>query len=335
MPSMRKRVLIVGLLIASLSVLFIPLERVSASAQGAPSPYDLIAEVNALRRNNGLAELNTNVSLMVAAQNQSDYLMDTYGTNFPSWEIGHVGAGGTYAKDRAAAAGYPLPAGTNVIENWAGARSTTPLSNIIYNFWSDEAHWNTMTTGYGVAVGAGVTERDGIVYYILNVGVDYSIVPGSGDGSGSGSGYVPTTDTTPQVVPVQVATPLADGSIIHTVQKGQALWSIAINYGTTVDAIRSLNSLSANAIIYEGQELMIRPPSTPTPTATITMTPRPATRTPIPPQTPQDVQSAAAQEEESGAFLGGLGRQTIGLILVGVCGLGLAVILFTSFRKEE
>ncbi|GAI86775.1 unnamed protein product, partial [marine sediment metagenome] len=57
--------------------------------------------------------------LMAAAQGQADYLASEYGANFPSWDMGHIGAGGTYAIDRAVAAGYNVGPGWNVVENWA------------------------------------------------------------------------------------------------------------------------------------------------------------------------------------------------------------------------
>ena len=335
MRSMKKSIVASLMLFSLLALLLFPQASAVASPRTAPSAYDLIAAVNALRRNNGLPELTTNVALMFAAQGQSDYLMNTYGANFPSWDQGHIGAGGSRPPDRARAAGYQLPAGKNVIENWAGARSSTSLSDIIYNAWSDDAHWTTMTTGYGVDVGAGVTERDGIVYYILDVGVDYSIVPGSGSSGSSGTSVAaPTSNTTPQVAPVEIATPLPDGSIFHIVQKDQALWSIAIAYGITIEELRQLNSLSSAGVIYEGQKLMVRMASTPTVTPTITATPRPPTRTPIPAQTVQPAQpNEPSQAAEN--FLGGLSRQTFGLILVAICGLGLALIIFSSMRKQK
>jgi LysM repeat protein len=67
------------------------------------------------------------------------------------------------------------------------------------------------------------------------------------------------------------ATPTAEPSpspAIHVVQAGETLSGIARLYGTTVDAIVQANDLgSAEAIIEEGQELLI--PSAPPPAPTV------------------------------------------------------------------
>ena len=79
-----------------------------------------------------------------------------------------------------------------------------------------------------------------------------------------------------EVVPVEVATPQEDGSIIHTVKEGQTLWSIAAAYDITVDQLRLLNHLPEDSdVIYEGQKFYIREPSIQTPALTSIVTPMP------------------------------------------------------------
>ena len=300
----------------------------------APSPYDVIAAVNELRAGKGLPALEIDGSLMAAAQGQSDYLGSTYGTNFPSWDQGHTGAGGTTARDRAVAAGYPLAAGMNVVENWAGGNNSTPLFDVIYDYWADDAHMSTMITADGVAVGAGVTEGDGYVYYILNVAVRY----GSG-GSSSGGGVastIPTTAVTAQVAPVRVATPNAEGRIIHVVKDLESLWGIAVAYETTIDQIKAVNGLK-NDMIFTGQELVIQAGYTPTPSPTATVTPRPPTRTPIPQQTARPVGTAQNKESGNGGVQSilNMDRKTMGLILILICGVGLALMVIGSAGKNK
>ena len=315
------------LLFAVLLTLVFPFNRASSAA---PSPYDLIEMVNGLRRNNGLPEMEIHNALMTSSQVQSDYLSSTYGTNFPGWEEGHTGAGGNKAIDRAIAAGYPVGPGWNVVENWAVGGDSTPLGDIVYGQWDDAAHMGNMLHPDVVHVGAGVTAGDGYVYYIMNFGVEYG---SGGSGSGGVASTVPTTAVTPKVAPVTVATPEEDGSILHTVEKGQALWSIALAYETTVDQLRALNNLTANAVIYEGQTLMVRAPYTPTPSPTATETPRPPTRTPIPAQTAQPV-ATAVQEDAEGGFLG-LDRQTMGLVLILISGVGLVLIVLGTMTRDK
>lgn len=86
------------------------------------------------------------------------------------------------------------------------------------------------------------------------------------------------------IQPVEVATPRPDGSVVHIVQFGQALWSIAVAYNTTIQDIRTLNDLGDQSVIIPGQELLIFPAGS-QPTATPTFAPS-ATATAINTQTP-------------------------------------------------
>jgi LysM repeat protein len=296
----------------------------------APGAYDVIEAVNSLRVSKGLAALEIDGSLMAAAQVQADYLASIGGPNITN---GHQGAGGTYAYDRAAAAGYPLPQGVNVLECWASAKSSVSIDRIINEMWGDPDHMNVMLHKYGKHVGAGVVEKDGSVYYILNVSTIYGI--STGNSEGNPVGIIPTRSTTPQVVPVIVSTPKPDGSISHVVQPNQALWSIAIAYGVTSEQLRLLNNFAPNTdLIRVGETLVIRIAFTPTPSPTITPTPRQPTRTPVPPQaveTMQPVQPAASITP----IIGGIDRTTIGLLLVLLCGIGLVLIIMGTLRRKK
>ena len=298
----------------------------------APGAYDVIAAVNSLRASRGLAALETDGSLMAAAQVQADYLASIGGPNITN---GHQGAGGTYAYDRAAAAGYPLPQGVDVIECWAWANDSVSINQIItdYGLWGDPAHMDVMLHKYGKHVGAGVTEKDGNVYYILDVSTIYGI--STGNSAGTPDGKIPTRSTTPQVVPVIVSTPKPDGSISHVVQAGQALWSIAIAYGVTVEQLRLLNNFAPNTNnIYVGETLVIRIASTPLPSPTVTPTPRQPTRTPVPPQVVETIQPVQPTASTT-PILGGIDRTTIGLLLVLLCGIGLVLIIMGTLRRNK
>lgn len=313
------------LLLAGMMLLVFPRGSVQSAA---PSPYDLIAAVNELRASLDLKPLEVNSALMAAAQGQSDYLASIS----PNVGDGHAGPDGSRAIDRAAAAGYPLGPGWNVVECWAGPPTDTSLSTVIYDYWGDESHWNVMTTVDGVHVGAGVSEADGRVYYILDVGVNY----GSGGNAESPSGAastIPTTAATAAAAPVKVASPQPDGSIIHTVETGQAPWSIAAAYDITIDQLYGLNNLTENDFIYVGQELLVQVAYTPTPSPTTTQTPRPPTRTPIPPQTAEAVPTQEPRTD-NGGFLG-MNRSTTGLVLILVSGVGLALMLVSVLGRDK
>jgi LysM repeat protein len=168
-----------------------------------------------------------------------------------------------------------------------------------------------------------------LTYYILNLAGSYDGAAHTGGGAAS---TIPTTAVKAQVAPVQLATPEPDGSIVHTVETGQAPWSIAAAYDITLDQLVALNNLGKNPVIYVGQKLIIQPAATPTPTPTVTLTPRPPTRTPIPAQTAQPV---ATQEPETGGALLNLDRSTLGLILILICGAGLALMVIGTISKDK
>ena len=122
--------------------------------------------------------------------------------------------------------------------------------------------------------------KNGVTYFTLDVGY-LSGDPGTGaDATGTGSGTE---------IPLAVATPREDGSIVHIVGFGQTLWTIATLYGITVDELLTLNNLTVSSVIFPGEELIIQLPTngptftpsgptyTPAPT-TPTITPTPTTR---------------------------------------------------------
>jgi len=138
------------------------------------------------------------------------------------------------------------------------------------------------------------------------------------------------TQTPQEVVPVTVSTPEENGSILHVVQPGQALWSIAIAYEVTTAQLATLNGLDPETpTIYAGQTLLIRAAFTPTVSPTITQTSPPPTFTPRPtrrPSTPLPTVPTATPTPQPllpkiSFQLGS--RQALGLGLVIFSGLGL------------
>ena len=242
-------------------------------------PYALVAEVNALRVNSGLQPYTVNATLMAVAQAHADYQAAT-GT------VTHYSADGSRPYQRALAAGYPvggnLSLGGFFSENIVAGGGMTPAQAVV--IWQGDApHLNTMLSPYLTEVGAGVTNVNGYIYYTLDASTpaggsviyntpDPNVTP---DGTETGTGALPPLDW---IMPVITSTPKPDGQIIHEVQVGQSVWMIADVYGTTVDEIRTLNYMSADALVYPGELLLIRIeptalPSTPTLVATRTMPP--------------------------------------------------------------
>ncbi|MCB9419312.1 MAG: LysM peptidoglycan-binding domain-containing protein [Ardenticatenaceae bacterium] len=107
---------------------------------------------------------------------------------------------------------------------------------------------------------------DTIGLYTLDE-VDPSVSNPSPSGGGAAVPAGPTS------TPMPTPTPRADGAVVHIVQSGDTLWTIAIRYAETMGlapeaALPAIMELNNNpAFITAGQELMIVPPGQVAPTA--------------------------------------------------------------------
>ena len=321
------------------AVLLLTLIPIGSVRSDALSPDDLIQIVNELRRNNGLPAIDTDSDLMSAAQAHSDFLASTFDKNIPSQEKGHIGEDDSNVRDRVIAAGYNLAAGMNVVENWAGDSIDTTLTDIVYKTWAlDDDQKANMLNEDAVAIGAGISESEsGSLYFVLNIGVQYGSENSASDTDSGVYSTVPTYAATYAVALVQVVTPQADGRIVHIVDTGQTLWSIAAAYDITVDELKDLNNFSDEDVIAVGQEIVVQVGYTATPSPTVTATVRPPTRTPVPAQTVQAVnvpEESGADDDGGESFLG-MSRQTMGLALILICGAGLALIVWGNTKKKK
>lgn len=330
-----------GVLLALAAAVFHP-PAATQAANALPSAADLIAAVNGLRASKGLPALQTNAALMASAQGHSEYQASIRTAT-------HSGADGSTPGLRGAAAGYQ--SGT-VIENIAAVRTGTDVSVVVYNIWSDALHWNTMVNTAGVDVGAGMAESNGLVYYTLDVGMNY----GHGSQGGTSPGISPpkgTPDTSQFVVPIATSTPNPDGSVSHQVQQGQSPWAIAIAYGVHIADLVSLNHLAPTPVLQVGQILLIRRGSastqgTPLPEATGTApsvslesptpteTPPPSpTNTPVTTPKPRpSVTPTAAPRSVAAQAMGAVDNSVLGAALVLVSSLGLASVFLEARRPK-
>ncbi len=105
-----------------------------------------------------------------------------------------------------------------------------------------------------------------------------------------------TPTTGPSPTPLPTSTPRPDGSVVHVVQSGDTLTSIALKYGVTVDQIRELNSgsIGPDNLIRTGQELVISVSD-----EAATATPVPDTPTPTPESEPEATPSPTEEPEEA------------------------------------
>ena len=71
----------------------------------------------------------------------------------------------------------------------------------------------------------------------------------------------PTEEATATVAPTPTSPPTSggqeDGYVVHVVQRGETLYSIARKYGTTYSAIVQANSLRNPSVIYVGQRIKV------------------------------------------------------------------------------
>ena len=291
------------------------------------SAYDLINEVNALRAANGLPPFSINAALMAAAQGHADWISAT-GLG------GHEGADGSYAVDRARAAGYGGGAAVFVNENWARGYNLS-VYNCVYVMWDDPDHNGNMLATWHNEIGAGVSiDSENRVTYIVNVGHVSGSTPIEQPTLAPGETEIPYLPN------LQTSTPNPDGGIMHVVKAGETLWVIATAYGLSLDELLALNGLTADSPIYPDDVLIIRLGTTPEasstteeetqPTATIrpSQTPR-STLTPVltPTATATQVKVPGLIER---VFSGD--ARMLGIGLIAVCVLGLALLIFTSSR---
>ncbi|GAB4578059.1 MAG: hypothetical protein Fur0022_07910 [Anaerolineales bacterium] len=267
------------------------LNTVSAAPQ-QDTAYDLINGVNLLRTSYGLPALEVNVNLMSAAQAQSDYQASTK-------TVTHLNADGETALLQAAKFGYGGGSEIVAVANVYAAFQATAVETI--TSWTENPRDLQNMFDPHTHVGAGAAINNGVIYYTLIV-AHLADAPGTGATAPTDLGSDPL---------FMVATPRADGSIVHVVGFGHTLVLIAEKYATTVEALMRLNHLNADSVIFPGQELIIQPPLT-GPTFTPsgpTFTPGPQTPTVTvlptiaPTQTPRPTRTLSPADRPTSTLL--------------------------------
>ena len=228
---------------------------VNHTAAQSDTALQVIQLVNGFRATYSLPPFQINSSLMIAAQNQANYMAAN--TVFTS----HIGAGGSTPQSRANAAGYV----GFVSENIVGGTGMTPNRGLIW--WQNSpVHYNTLVTTRYIEAGTGFATNGSENFYVLVVGRPSDAPPTN-----------TSRDESPAplfITPIELAEPAEDGSIVHVVQEGQALWSLAAHYEVNLADLMLYNNLAEGAFLHVGDEVIIRladgqePPPTPTPPLT-------------------------------------------------------------------
>ncbi|HMD90869.1 MAG TPA: CAP domain-containing protein [Anaerolineaceae bacterium] len=311
-----------------------------AWADDPPTPSELISMVNQVREANGHPALVENAAIDSSAQAAAQIMA-------ASDSCAHIGN----ASGRVAAAGYGGGARVWATENIACGPTLT-AQQAVYSYWTDPLHMLPMTEASYVSIGGGVAKSSSGWYYAV-IEAAYTSGPATGNYD---YGYNPSTTTNAQgstvgnavsqlIMPVVLATPQSDGSIVHVVLDGQSLWSIAIAYGVKINQIVALNKLSANdPMIFPKQKLLIHPAPSPTPKPSATQTAVPPTRTPRPTSTRQPptptrtitptMTATPAPLIPGLASIGSIDHKSLGISIIVICGLGLATVVVASFRSR-
>ena len=298
----------------------------------------LIALVNDWRVGYGHTPLIVDPILMTTAYDTAAYMA----INGLRWHIGDV-------SNRIQAYGYGGGAKVFATENFA--IGPVPIETIA-QWWSDESHQYPSANPSYIHIGAGVYPYGDRVWYVVHAAYT----------SGTTGNYTPnptltintrTPSVSQLIIPVQTATPDENGAVIHEVQPGQALWSIAIAYDTKIDELVRLNNLNPNnPTIYVGNKLLIfednrtpvsaelTPTSQVTPSPTFTPTTRPTrtmTASPSPTQLSMQPSSSpvSVETEDKAPPTNSLFQnRTIGIVLISVLALGILLIVSGSFGKN-
>jgi len=341
---MKKNILHFLLFLLILTTLISPLGK---SVQAAPlmelTPSDLISLINGMRTAYGLPALNINSILMATAQETSDIMA----FNDIHAHIGNVSG-------RVMAAGYGGGSIAWATENFAIGPMTIEQ---IRQVWADDAHMIPVVGANYRDIGAGVTTYNGRTWYIVHAAYSSggSVVQNTPPPGTSGTPVVPSLSQI--IIPVETIMPDENGSVIHKVQSGQALWSIAIAYNTKIEELIRLNNLSSkDPIIYIGQELVVfasnatQTPGvetqntteslanlSPTPTMTITIaSTKTATKKAIatrllPTQTPSITETPENDFRSESIKI--LGNQNIGTVIIGVLIFGILLMVGGSISR--
>jgi LysM repeat protein len=249
------RRLLAGLLICLLLALGHGRDAAGA-AQGDPAS-DIFQRVNQVRASQGLPPFQYNGALAAAAQNHANWMA-------ASAIFSHYGAAGSSPQSRASGAGY----GGYVAENIVGGLNMSPRQGILW--WQNSpVHYNTIVSSRYVEAGTGYASNGSQNMYVLVVGRP----PGANEAAPQGRAQDRSAAPL-RITPITLAEPREDGSIVHVIRQGQAMWTIAAHYDVDLDYLYLINGLTEDDVLHPGNEVTVRladgqePPPTPTPPLT-------------------------------------------------------------------
>lgn len=224
-----------------------------------PTPAEIIEAVNALRISYGIPPLAVHPVLMQIAQEEAYGIASGWGGH---WRPANMSLGQWMMS-----LGYPLSGDLSKdgyrSENWVTANTAQEAINA---WLSDAPHTNTMLALERSDIGAGVAS-DGEQIFVV---IETALQTRSGQLQSNALSTLTALAGAPQsanpnfiddgssqyMMPIAVNTAMPNGDVFHEVKYGQTLWSIAVNYHTTIKQIQQWNNLQSNIII-DGQKLLV------------------------------------------------------------------------------
>jgi uncharacterized protein YkwD len=240
-------------------------------------PIDIINAVNDLRARNGLPMLAVHQALMDVAAQTANAAAMTEGAS------GHYRPCNMTLGQLLLVRGFALWGDLSQdgyrSENWV----TAPTIAEAIAFWSsDQLHLDTMLSEHRSHIGAAVAVGDQVYMVIVTAlqtpsgqmqwGADVHLTKAAEVQSaclGRATLNAEMGGLAEYSIPVSLSTARPDGDVVHEVQYGQTLWSIAIQYGTTIQELKRLNGLTDDTVV-SGWKLLVQKgatqpvPATPT-----------------------------------------------------------------------
>lgn len=322
-------------------------EEASAQEEGTPTPaaiypIDIINAVNDLRIQNGLPVLAVHQALMDVAAQTANALAATEGA------AGHYRPCnltlGQLLLMRDFALWGDLSQDGYRSEDWVAASSIEQA----ISFWqSDPPHLDTMISPNRSHIGAAVAVSDQVYMVIITAwqtpsgkmqwGADIHLTQAAvtqAACAGRSTQSAELGDLSQYSVPVVRSTARPDGDVIHEVKYGQTLWSIAIDYGTTIEQIKRLNNLTSDTVVPGWTLLVVKGATQPVPATSPASTFEAVKQdltTPTPRLTSTPKATQTALPVEAGQFI----KQNSTVVVAFVISFSVLVAAIVGFGKKK
>jgi LysM repeat protein/uncharacterized protein YkwD len=304
-------------------------------------PIDIINAVNDLRIQSGLPVLAVHQVLMDVAAQTANALAATEGG------AGHYRPCDLTLGQMLLMRGFALWGDLSQdgyrSEDWVSASTIEQA----ISFWkSDTPHMDTMISPNRSHIGAAVAVGDQVYMVIITAlqtpsgkmqwGAEVHLTQAAdiqATCAGLSTQNAGSGDFSQYSVPVVRSTARPDGDVIHEVKYGQTLWSIAIDYGTTIEQIKRFNNLTSDTVVPGWTLLVVQSATQPAPyTATFAFEPVShdlSTRTPW--ITPMPTWTATSPPVEAGQFI----RQNSTVVVAFVISFSILVAAIVGFGKKK